>query len=69
MNDARLAMDGTPLEVFTHAQELLDMGLDIPEVTRLFLRLQSMGVGVNPVYTMEQAAQALLEALKRKGAV
>ena len=59
MNDARLAMDGTPLEVFTHAQELLDMGLDIPEVTRLFLKLQNMGLPVEQVYTVEQAVQQL----------
>ena len=59
MNHATLAMDGTPVDVFAHAQALLDMGLDIPEVTKLFLRLQSMGIAVNPVYTMEQAAAEL----------
>ena len=60
MNEATLAMDAPPLEVFAHAQELLDMGLDIPEVTRLFLRLQNMGIPVNQVYTMEQAVAELL---------
>ncbi len=59
MNDADLAMDGTPLEVFAHAQALLDMGLDIPEITRLFLRLQTMGLPVEPVYTTEQAVAQL----------
>ena len=59
MNDARLAMDGAPLEVFAHAQELLDMGLDIPDVTRLFLQLQKMGIPVNQVYTQEQAVAEL----------
>ena len=59
MNEATLAMDAAPLEVFAHAQELLDMGLDIPEVTRLFLKLQNMGVPVNQVYTMEQAVAEL----------
>ena len=59
LNDANLAMDGTPLEVFAHAQELQDMGLDIPDVTRLFLRLQAMGLPVNQVYTLEQAAAEL----------
>ena len=63
MNDARLAMDGTPDEVFCHARELMDMGLDIPELTRIFLQLQKMGVDVPPVYTMEQALDAL-RALK-----
>lgn len=59
LNDANLAMDGAPLEVFARAQELQDMGLDIPDVTRLFLRLQAMGIPVNQVYTLEQAAAEL----------
>ena len=59
MNNAKLAMDDTPLAVFSRAQELLDMGLDIPELTRLFMRLQQMGLPVNQVYTMEQAVAEL----------
>ena len=67
MNDAALAMDGTPEQVFTRAQELVDMGLDIPEITKLFLRLQEMGLPVRSVYTVEQAVQAL-RALKEGNA-
>ena len=52
-------MDGTPAEVFTRAWELEEMGLDIPEVTRVFMRLKEMGLPVEPVYTMEQAVTAL----------
>ena len=59
MNGSRLVMDGTPKEVFSRAQELLDMGLDIPEITRVFLKLAQMGLPVEPVYTMEQATQVL----------
>ena len=59
MSDARLAMDGTPKEVFSRAQQLLDMGLDIPEVTRVFLKLQQMGVPVEQVFTLEQAVAEL----------
>ena len=59
MNNASLAMDGTPAEVFARAQELVEMGLDIPEVTKVFLRLQAMGLPVRPVYTIEQAVSAL----------
>ena len=59
MCDAHLAMDGTPQEVFNHAQELLDMGLDIPEITRVFLKLQQRGLPVNQVYTMDQAVAEL----------
>ena len=63
MNGSRLAMDGTPDDVFQHAQELLDMGLDIPELTRIFLHLQKLGADIRQVYTMEQAVSAL-KALK-----
>ena len=63
MNGSKLAMDGTPDQVFAHAQELLEMGLDIPPVTQVFLRLREMGLAVDPVFTLEQAA-AVLAGLK-----
>ena len=56
---SKIAMDGPPAQVFTRAQELLDMGLDIPDITRVFLRLQQMGLAVEPVYTMEQALETV----------
>ena len=59
MCDSRLAMDGAPIDVFAHAQELLDMGLDIPALTRIFLELQKLGLPIEQVYTMEQAVAAL----------
>ncbi len=59
MNDASLAMDAVPGDVFARAQELLDMGLDIPDLTRVFLRLKELGADVPPVYTMQQAVEAL----------
>ncbi len=59
MNGSRLAMNGTPDEVFQHAQELVDMGLDIPELTRVFLHLQKLGMDIRQVYTLEQAVSAL----------
>ena len=59
MNGAHVAMDGAPGEVFTHAWDLVDMGLDIPEVTQVFLQLQKLGLKLPPVYTMEQAIDAL----------
>ena len=55
MNGSKLAMDGPPQEIFSHAQELLDMGLSIPQVTQVFLHLQKMGLDVKNVYTIEQA--------------
>ena len=65
--DSHVAMDGTPAEVFTRAWELEEMGLDIPEVTRVFMRLQTLGLPVEPVYTLERAVEAL-KALKEGNA-
>ena len=59
MCDASLAMDGTPNEVFQRADELLKMGLDIPELTRVFMKLRQLGLDVEPIYTMQQAIDAL----------
>ena len=59
MNGSQLAMDGTPAQVFARADELLEMGLDIPDVTRVFLHLQKLGVPVTPVYCEAQAVEQL----------
>ena len=59
MRESRLAMDGTPEAVFARAEELLSYGLDIPEITQVFLRLRQMGLDVPLVYTQQQAVDAL----------
>ena len=59
LNGSRLAMDGTPAEVFAQAEELLSMGLSIPEVTQVFLHLRKLGLDVENVYTIDQAVAAL----------
>jgi len=64
IHDAHIAMDGTPREVFAHARDLESMGLAVPQVTNVFLRLRELGLDVDTsVYTTEQARAALL-ALK-----
>ena len=59
LNGSHLAMDGTPAEVFARADELVAMGLNIPQVTRVFLELRKLGLDVEPVYTIDQAIAAL----------
>lgn len=60
MNHGKVAMTGAPREIFARAKELISMGLDIPQITQVFLRLRDMGVGVDTsVYTVEQALESL----------
>ena len=64
MDHGHILMDGTPAEVFARADELIAAGLDVPQVTRVFLELQRRGLSVDPsVYTVEQAV-AQLRAMK-----
>ena len=68
--DGRIPFSGSPREVFSHGPELEQMGLGVPRMTRVFHRLRRMGVDIDPsVYTVEQARDAVLEAMKRKGVV
>lgn len=61
MNGSRLAMDNTPAQVFERAEELTEMGLSIPQVTQVFLKLRELGVDVPKVYTLDAAVEALLK--------
>ena len=57
--NSHLAMDAPPAQVFSRAQELIDMGLDIPRVTQIFLDLKNKGLDVDSVYTIDQAVDCL----------
>ena len=57
--NSRLAMDAPPAQVFSRAEELIDMGLDIPRVTQIFLDLKNKGLDVDSVYTIDQAVDCL----------
>ncbi|MCC8064049.1 MAG: energy-coupling factor transporter ATPase [Clostridiales bacterium] len=60
VNDGRLPFDGTPREVFSHGDELRAMGLNTPQLTRLFQKLKARGLPVEDnIYTMEEAVAAL----------
>jgi len=59
MNKAKIALMGAPGEVFRHAEDLVQMGLDIPVLTRVFMQLKALGLSVEPVYTAQQAVAAL----------
>ena len=71
VNDGHIPFAGTPREVFAHEEELIAMGLGVPQVTRVLHQLRKLGVDVDDTaYTMEQAKAAVMAAYRaRKGAV
>jgi energy-coupling factor transport system ATP-binding protein len=56
-----IVMDGSPESVFSNAEALRAIGLDVPVVTEIAARLRALGVDVPPsCYTVEQLCGALL---------
>lgn len=65
MNKGRAAMLAPTAEVFGQGEALQQMGLQVPQVTRVFMQLRRMGYPVpDNVYTLEQARAELLRMLK-----
>ena len=68
MNESRLAYYDTVRNVFSHVSELVSMGLDVPQITQLFLKLKNAGYDVRTdIYTADEAEKELLKLLKRRG--
>lgn len=64
MSHSHKLMDGTPEEVFSRAEELLQVGLDVPQVTKVAMELQKRGLlADSSVYTIDELVRRLL-ALK-----
>ena len=61
LSDSHVFMEGTPRQVFARADELEQVGLDIPQVTKVALALRRRGLPVDTaVYTVEALRDALL---------
>ena len=66
MNDAKVFCYDKPVNVFHRAQELEQMGLAVPQITRVFNRLKSMGCDLGEdVYTVDFGMKLLLDKLKK----
>lgn len=67
MNKGRIAMLAGVDEIFSHSAELKEMGLNVPEITDVFIKLKDSGVNCNTnIYTVEQGIREF-QRLKREG--
>ena len=66
IDKGRLAMDGTPSEVFRREEELKAMGLALPDATEIVSQLRKRGMEIPAdCLTVDQAAEAIAAALGR----
>ena len=67
MDDGKVAMDGTPREVFCRVEELHDLGLASPETVELLYDLNSHGMDLPlDAITVEECADAIVSALQEE---
>lgn len=58
-----IAMDGTPDEIFSRADELIAMGLNVPHATELAMAIRRHGIALDgAIYTHEQLKAAVIRA-------
>lgn len=66
IDKGRIVMDGTPQQVFSHASQLEEIGLDVPQTTRLRMALAQRGIDMpDDIFDAQGAAAFLLSTLRR----
>lgn len=67
MNKGEVATCGTVSEVYSKGELLASLGLDVPEITSVFIKLKESGFDLGKTeYTVEGAKTAILKYLKRR---
>lgn len=70
MNNSHLVMFDKTKEVFSHVRELEQIGLQVPQVTRIMLELKEKGYDIpDGILTVDEAFSALLKLLKKEGEI
>lgn len=62
MDKGKIAMEGTPKEIFSHVEQLKELRLDVPQVTLLAYELQKSGMNIpDGILTTEELVAALIK--------
>lgn len=65
MNNGKVCMFDTPQNIFKQANVLEDIGLCVPDITKIMLKIKNKGFDVNTnVYTIEDALKSIEKLLK-----
>ncbi|MDE7340912.1 MAG: energy-coupling factor transporter ATPase [Lachnospiraceae bacterium] len=60
MDKGKVAMQGTPREIFSHVEQLQELRLDVPQVTLLAYELQKSGINMpDGILTIEEFVQSI----------
>ena len=66
MKNGKVFMHGSVEEIFENAEKLFDAGLDVPQITKLFIELKKRGVvGRSDIYTLNYAKKIIEAELEK----
>ena len=69
MNESKVFLFDETAKVFSHAKELEQIGLRVPQVTKIMMKLHENGYPVDrAVFTLEQAVKEILPLVQRGAA-
>ena len=64
MENGGLAMEGSPAEIFAESRKLKEMGLGVPEITDILVRLKDRGFDIRQdIFSVDEAIKAVAEKL------
>lgn len=67
MNNSHAVMYGGVSEVYSRGKELSEMGLNVPQITKVFMGLKAKGFNVNDgIYTIEQGLKEIIRLKKER---
>ena len=68
MNKGKIEYFASVDEVFSNAEHLVEIGLNVPEITKVFLALKKQGYDVRTdIYSVNEAKAELLRLFKERG--
>jgi len=68
MSHGQVKMDGNCAEVFSRYEELLSLGLDVPQITYVADALKRQGIDIGKdIYTVRYAASCIMNKMKQAG--
>ena len=68
MNNGEAVMFDTVENVYSHGDELHEMGLNIPHITKVVMGLRKKGIDIpKGIYTVDKAYEALIDLFKKEG--
>lgn len=70
MNKGKVEFFTTVKDVYSNVDRLVEIGLNVPQITRIFMNLKAKGIDVRTdIYTIDQAKEELMRLFRERGAI